>query len=98
MKLQRVRIPESDRVTWMVLDDNYLPIQPIQGYLGYLDNIERSPNTIRAYAGHLKLYWEFLDDLHLNWVKVTLENARRFHSLATQTPRAKSRIYPGSRV
>lgn len=78
MKVQRVRIPNNEQVTWLVLDDNYLPVQPIQGYLRYLDSLERSPNTIHAYARHLKLYWEFLRDLHLNWVEVTLENLADF--------------------
>lgn len=78
MKVQRVRIPDSDQVTWLVLDDNYLPVQPVQGYLRYLENIERSPNTVHAYAGHLKLYWEFLRDSNLNWVEVALENLAEF--------------------
>lgn len=88
MKVQRVRIPDSEQVTWSVLDDNYLPVQPIQSYLGYLRSIERSPNTVHAYAGHLKLYWEFLRDLHLNWLEITLENLADFiHWLRSPDPR-----------
>ncbi len=45
MKVQRVRIPDSDQVTWLVLADKYLPVQPIQGYLRYLGSLEQSPNT-----------------------------------------------------
>ncbi len=91
MKVQRVRIPDSDKVTWLVLDDDYLPVQSIQGYLRYLGNLERSPNTIRAYAGHLKLYWEFLRDLDHNWVEVTLENLADFiYWLRSPDPRAVS--------
>lgn len=91
MKVQRVRIPDSDRVTWLVLDDNYLPVQPIQGYLRSLDNKECSPNTVRAYAGHLKLYWEFLRDLDHNWVEVTLENLAHFiYWLRSSDPRVTS--------
>lgn len=91
MKVQRVRIPDSDRVSWLVLDDNYLPVQPIQSYLRYLESIERSPNTVHAYAGHLKLYWEFLCDLHLNWLEVTLENLADFiHWLRSPEPRVVS--------
>ncbi len=91
MKVQRVRIPDSDQVTWLVLDDNYLPVQPIQGYLRCLDSLERSPNTIHAYARHLKLYWEFLRDLHLDWVDVTLENLADFiHWLRSPQPKVVS--------
>ena len=91
MKVQRVRIPDSDRVTWLVLDDNYLPIQPIQSYLGYLESLERSPNTVLAYAGHLKLYWEFLRSVRLEWIEVTLENLADFiHWLRCPDPRVVS--------
>jgi hypothetical protein len=33
MKVQRVRIPDQARVTPLVIDDDYLPICPIQEYL-----------------------------------------------------------------
>lgn len=88
MKVQRVRIPDTDRVTWLVLDDNYLPVQPISEYLRYLENIERSPNTVHAYAGHLKLYWEFLRDAKLDWLEVTLEHLASFmHWLRCPEPK-----------
>lgn len=49
MKLQRIKLAEH-RYSWLVLDDHYLPINPIQEFTRYLENIERSPNTIQAYA------------------------------------------------
>lgn len=78
MKVQRVRLPNSNRVSWLVLDDNYLPIQPIQSYLQYLESLERSPNTIHAYAGHLKLLWEFLRDYSLEWEDINLDKLANF--------------------
>jgi len=32
MKVQRAHLPDTDRVTWMVLDDDYLPVQPIEEF------------------------------------------------------------------
>lgn len=91
MKVQRVRVPDGDRITWVVLDDNYLSVQPIQSYLRYLESLERSPNTIHAYAGHLKLFWEFLRDSHLDWREVTLENLAEFiHWLRSPNPNVVS--------
>ncbi|WP_414590010.1 site-specific integrase [Scytonema sp. PCC 10023] len=78
MKVQKFRFPDSDRVSWLVLDDGYLPIQPIQSYLQYLESLERSPNTIQAYAGHLKLYWEFLRDYSIDWVDISLDKLADF--------------------
>ncbi|MDZ8056566.1 MAG: tyrosine-type recombinase/integrase [Aulosira sp. ZfuCHP01] len=70
MKVQRVRIPNSDQITWTVLGADYLPITPIEQFLRYLESIERSPNTIRSYAHHLKLYWEYLEAYNLDWTEM----------------------------
>ncbi|BAY10414.1 tyrosine-type recombinase/integrase [Calothrix sp. NIES-2098] len=70
MKVQRVRIPNSDQITWTVLGTDYLPITPIEQFLRYLESIERSPNTIRSYAHHLKLYWEYLEAYNLDWTEM----------------------------
>ncbi len=91
MKVQRVRIPDGDRVTWLVLDDNYLSIPPIQSYLQYLESIERSPNTIHAYAGHLKLFWEFLRDSKADWKNISFSMLADFiHWLRSPNPRVTS--------
>lgn len=78
MKVQKGTIPDSNRFAWMVLDDDYLPIEPIQKYIHYLENIGRSPNTISAYAHNLKLFWEFLEDNELPWREVKLEQLSDF--------------------
>ncbi len=70
MKVQKVKILNSDQFTWIVLGDDYLPIQPIQQFLSYLKSVEKSPNTIRSYAYHLKLYWEYLRDTNKDWTVI----------------------------
>jgi integrase/recombinase XerD len=61
-----------------VLDDNYLPVQSITSFLSYLDSLERSPNTLCAYAYHLKTYWEFLRAYSLEWSQVGLSELSEF--------------------
>ncbi|MEH2295066.1 tyrosine-type recombinase/integrase [Nostoc sp.] len=78
MKVQRVRIPKSEKVTWIVLGDDYLPIEPIRQYLAYLEGIERSPNTIRSYAHHLSLYWKYLQIYDLDWTQVSVIELAEF--------------------
>lgn len=78
MKVQRIRIPDSNRVTWTVLGDDYLPIRPVEQFLGYLESIERSPNTIRSYAYHLKLYYEYLRDSVKNWTDIGISDLAEF--------------------
>jgi integrase/recombinase XerD len=72
VKVQRVRLPDTGQVTWLVLDDNYVPIQPILAYLKFMRDLDRSPNTIRATAHHLKLFWEYLRDGHLCWTEINV--------------------------
>jgi site-specific recombinase XerD len=91
MKIQKGCFPDSNRIVWMVVDEDYLPIQPIQKYLRYLENLERSPNTIKSYAKNLKLFWEFLEDSHLDWKEVSLEKLSDFiHWLRSPQPKVVS--------
>jgi integrase/recombinase XerD len=78
MKVQRVRIPDTDKVSWLVLGADFLPIQPIQTFLRYLEDLEKSPNTVRTYASHLKLYWEYLTSSQLDWTHVRLSDLAGF--------------------
>src|ERR1700674_4848810 len=80
MKVQRVRLPGTDRVAWLVLDDSYIPVPPILSYLTFLQNLDRSPNTIRATAHRLKLFWEYLRDERLCWKEVDIAQMAAFIS------------------
>ena len=77
MKVQKIRFT-SGRYTWIVIGENYLPIKPITGFIRYLNNIGKSPNTIRAYANHLKLYWEYLTEKACHWKVITLPQLAEF--------------------
>jgi len=39
--------PTSRVESWTVLGDDDIPIEPIERFLTYLSDIERSPNTVR---------------------------------------------------
>ena len=78
MKVQKGIFPNSGQRVWIVLDDEYLPIEPIVAYLHYLESVGRSPNTIETYARNLKLFWEFLRDSKLDWLEIDLEQLSNF--------------------
>ncbi|KAM3114044.1 tyrosine-type recombinase/integrase [Phormidesmis sp. 146-33] len=78
MKVQRIRLPESSQMSWLLLGDDWMPVEPVSRYIRYLENLQRSPNTIRSYLGHLKLYWEFLSDSHRDWQSVQLDDLAEF--------------------
>lgn len=50
MFVTRVVSPVSSRESWTILDDDDRPLEPVERYLAYLTGIERSPNTVKAYA------------------------------------------------
>jgi site-specific recombinase XerD len=78
MLVQRVLSPASSLESWTVLGDDDLPVAPIERYLAYLTDIERSPNTVKAYAHDLKDYFTFLDGRGLDWREVRLEDLGEF--------------------
>jgi site-specific recombinase XerD len=83
MKVQRIELTEN-RYSWLVLGSDYLPVKQIQEFIRYLENVERSPNTIRSYAHHLKLYWEYLHSLGKDWNVVKLDDFADFISWLRQ--------------
>jgi hypothetical protein len=50
MFVVRVAMPVSGLESWTVLGDGDVPVEPIERYLSYLTDVERSPNTVKAYA------------------------------------------------
>jgi site-specific recombinase XerD len=77
-EVQRARLAGSSGSVWLVVDDGYLPIEPIRCFLVYLEDVERSPNTLRAYAHHLKLFWDYLSWAKLDWTDVGLSDLAGF--------------------
>jgi integrase/recombinase XerD len=80
VKVQRVRFEDTRLCSWIVLDDDYLPVRPILDFLKFLEVVRRSPYTVRASAYHLKLYWEFLRDERLDWRDVDVVHLAAFIS------------------
>jgi hypothetical protein len=80
MEVQKVRFPQTNRSSWIVLGDDFLPVKPILVFLKFMENLGRSPNTVRSAAHHLKLFWEYLRDECLNWKEVDLAHLAAFIS------------------
>lgn len=59
IKIQTITTPKGER--YLLLDDNYKVIIEVKNYLKYLDNLNKSPNTLKNYAYHLKIFYTFLD-------------------------------------
>ena len=80
MIIQRVVMPVTEALSWTVLDDDGETVEAAERYLAYLAALERSPNTVRAYALSLKLWFEFLEAVGVDWAAAGVEDVARFVS------------------
>lgn len=78
MRVQRVLMPGSRSESWTLLGDDHVPVEPVERFLSYLSSIERSPNTVKAYAHDLKDWFTFLAGRNRAWQAATLEDVAGF--------------------
>lgn len=90
MRVQRVLMPGSRVESWTVLGDDHVPIDPVERFLAYLASIERSPNTVKAYAHDLKDWFVYLGGVGLDWREVTLEDVAGFVGWLRLPPAARA--------
>lgn len=90
MFVQRV-VAASRRESWtVVVGDTGVPIEPLDRYLAYLTDVERSPNTVKAYAHDLKDWFVFLGGRGLEWREVRLEDVGEFVAWLRLPPPARA--------
>jgi integrase/recombinase XerD len=90
MHVQRVAMPASRVESWTVLGEDDAPVEPIERFLVFLTDVERSPNTIKSYAHDLKDYWTFLAGRGLDWREVRLEDIGEFVAWLRLPPSGRS--------
>lgn len=78
MRVQRVLMPDSETESWTLLGNELVPVEPVEQFLAYLTSIEKSPNTVKAYAHDLKDWFVYLTGHDLNWKTATLEDVAGF--------------------
>jgi integrase len=85
-----VLLPAAGRESWTVLGDDDAPLEPIERFLAYLSDIERSPNTVKAYAHDLKDWFVFLAGRSLDWWEVRLEDVGEFVAWLRMPPAGRN--------
>ena len=88
MKVQRIRVPDTGHLSWIVVDGEHLPVSVLNEYLLYLHRLGRSPNTVRAYAHHLQSFWAFLTEQDHDWQSLKLTQLAEFVSWVRYATRA----------
>jgi integrase/recombinase XerD len=71
MKVQEVKLDNNQR-RYLLVDDIGLPIIPVAKYLKYIDNSEKSFNTQKTYCYSLKLYFEYLQEIDIDYRNVNI--------------------------
>ena len=93
--VRRVWLPSRGVESWTVVDPDRCPVEAVDAFLGWLPWIERSPNTVEAYARDLKAFWTFLAARGLAWEAVTVAELGEFAAWARRP--AGNVVVPASR-
>src|SRR4051794_238601 len=91
IKVQRIILPDDHERSWIVLSNGGTPVVEANEYLLYLHHLGRSPNTVRAYAHHLRLFYEFLNERQLAWSRVALNDLASFIGWLRQSSSVRCR-------
>ena len=54
----------------LLMDDDYRIVKPVKAYFKFLYNKGKSPNTIITYCYHLKLYFEYLQEIGITYDQI----------------------------
>jgi site-specific recombinase XerD len=79
---RRVRMPSSGVESWTVVGPDARPVALADEFLGWLTGIERSPNTVEAYARDLAAFWSFLAGRGVAWDRVSVAELGEFAAWA----------------
>jgi len=88
---------EDGKERYFVADDNGLPIEPILKFIRFKDNTNFARNTLRMYCQHLKLYFEYLQQVELDFQKVTIDDLALFVNWL-QNPYKSLKVIPAHQV
>ncbi len=89
MQVARAISSVSSRESWTALGNDDAPVAPVDRYLAYLNDIERSPNTVKAYAHDLRDWFGFLAERGLDWRAVRLDHVGEFVARLRLPPQAR---------
>ena len=75
--LQKGIDPSTNETVWLMLDNDYQIIEPIQRFLTFMTTT-KSPNTIKSYGQDLKYWWLFLEKQSLDWREVNVSDLENY--------------------
>ena len=88
--VQRVVMPFGDPESWTVVGADASAVEPVEAFLAHLHAVERSANTVRAYAHDLRDWFTFCARSGLVWSNVRLEDVGRFVAWLRLAPESRN--------
>ena len=79
MKVKKV-ITLNQKERYILVNNNGDIIEPVLRFLKYRDNIGAARNTLLAYSYHLKTFFEFLEEVGIDYSAVRVDNMASFVS------------------
>lgn len=97
-RAERAVSPLGRTEQWVVIDAALVAHREATDYLRALAAADRSPHTIRAYAGRVALFLSWCDGEGVEWRTVSLSALGRFKQWLETTPGAWGRTRSGATV
>ncbi|PUA38392.1 transposase [Paenibacillus elgii] len=69
---------KDGKTRYMLMNPNDEPIQPVLQYLKFKDNSGAARNTLRSFCFHLKLFFEYLDQVQKDYREIGLDELAEF--------------------
>ncbi|EAD5190261.1 transposase [Listeria monocytogenes] len=69
---------KEGKTRYMLLDNSNEPVQPVLHYLKFKDNSGASRNTLRSFSYHLKLFFEFLEQINKDYCDIGIDDMADF--------------------
>lgn len=88
---------EDGKERYFVAGDDGLPIEPILKFIRFKDNTNFARNTLRMYCQHLKLYFEYLQQIELDFQDITIDDLALFVNWL-QNPYKSLKVIPTHQV
>ncbi|OZT10629.1 transposase [Priestia aryabhattai] len=71
-------LTKEGKTRYMLLDNDNEPVQPVLHYLKFKDNSGASRNTLRSFSYHLKLFFEFLEQINKDYRDIGIDEMAEF--------------------
>jgi integrase/recombinase XerD len=78
MRVQKIIVEKKDYPLYLLLDDQYEVVEPVMRFIKYLDNTGKSPNTVKTYCYHLKLFYVFMEQRRISLECINFEELANF--------------------